>query len=82
MDPYMLLIQELEDEIRVHAAVIKSSVKTPHGKVSYRKESCRRSWNTDALLGYASAGHEELLQFYKESVTKASVTITIIEDDD
>lgn len=79
MDPFVVRIQEITE--RVEAGVLENaeSFKGDHGKVTFRKEYARYSWDNKALEGYAAAGHDELFQFRKESIVKASVTVKVGE---
>jgi hypothetical protein len=80
MDPFMIQIQEHEDNIRNITLMNETSYKGDDGsKVTYRKEHVRTSWDTKALEGYAAAGHDEILQFRKEKVVKPNVSISIAE---
>lgn len=80
MDPFIVRIQEHEDNIRNITLMNETSYKGDDGsKVTFRKEHVRTSWDTKALEGYAAAGHDEILQFRKEKVVKPNVSISIAE---
>jgi hypothetical protein len=79
MDPHVARIQDHEENIRNATLMLEKSFKGEHGKVTYRKEHVRTSWDTKALEGYAAAGHDEILQFKKESVVKPNVSIKVEE---
>lgn len=80
MDPHIIAIQEHEDNIRNLTLVAMKSYKGDDGsKITYRKESVRTSWDTKALEGYAAGGHDEILQFKKETMVAPGVVIKIAE---
>lgn len=82
MDPFIVRIQEHEDNIRNITLMNETSYKGDDGsKVTFRKEHVRTSWDTKALEGYAAAGNDAILQFKKETVVPASVSISIAEVD-
>jgi seryl-tRNA synthetase len=80
MDPHVAKIQEHEDNIRNLILMLEKSYKGEDGsKATFRKEHVRTSWDTKALEGYAAAGNDAILQFKKETVVPASVSISIAE---
>lgn len=80
MDPFMIQIQEHEDNIKNLALMAEKSYKGDDGsKVTFRKEHVRTSWDTKALEGYAAGGHDEILQFKKETIVQTSVSIAVAE---
>jgi hypothetical protein len=82
MDPYVAEIQEREDTIRMAVLERGESFKCDAGKATHRKAYPRYSWDNKALEGFAAAGHEEILQFRKESMVQASVSIKLVEVDE
>jgi hypothetical protein len=80
MDPFVVQIQGHEENIRNQTLMLEKSYKGEDGsKATFRKEHVRTSWDTKALEGYAAAGNDAILQFKKETVVPASVSISIAE---
>lgn len=78
MDPFVAQIQEHEDCIREAVMLQEKSYKGEHGKATFRKGYSRYSWDNQALEGYVAAGHEEILQFRKESFVQPAVMLEVI----
>lgn len=78
MDPFVAQIQEHEDYIREAVMLHEKSYKGGHGKATFRKGYSRYSWDNKALEGYVAAGHEEILQFRKESFVQPAVILEVI----
>jgi len=74
-EPFVSPIAEREAHIKELMLDIGKTVKNECGTVSFRKGSIRTSWDSKALEGYAAGGHDEILQFKKETEIKPSVTI-------
>lgn len=78
MDPYVEKIQAHEKNIREAVLMQEKSYKGELGKATFRKGYPRYTWDNKALEGYVAAGHDELLQFRKESFVQPSVNIEVV----
>jgi hypothetical protein len=78
MDPYVEKIQAHEENIRNAVLMQEKSYKGELGKATFRKGYPRYTWDNKALEGYVAAGHEEILQFRKETFVQPGVSIEVI----
>ena len=74
-EPYEVSIVSHQLLIKELVIIEGKTVKTEFGTVSFRKGSIRTYWDSKALEGYAAGGHDEILQFKKETEVKPSITI-------
>ncbi|WP_407356769.1 hypothetical protein [Methanolobus sp. WCC5] len=79
MDPFVEEIQAHEENIRNAVLMQEKSYKGNLGKATFRKGYPRYTWDNKALEGYVAAGHEEILQFRKETFVQPAVSISVEE---
>lgn len=78
MDPFVEKIQAHEENIRNAVLMQEKSYKGELGKATFRKGYPRYTWDNKALEGYVAAGHDEILQFRKETFVEPSVSIGVV----
>jgi hypothetical protein len=70
--------QSIDTTIRHLALKLADSLKCAYGAIVYTSEYTKRSWNLDALDGYAAA-HLEIEKFRKTSHVKSSIRVTYLK---